>query len=127
MAVFSGSLPSVGDLNMFYPAIHIPRIKEAAFIITYSAVQPPWDRNRVCGELEINVQAISHSVVRVTFTSPVINNFALTNVQNYQFSPSLTVLSVTPNTSIAPTYVDLAVEGLTGQTYTLNILTVEAV
>jgi len=135
MAVFTGSLPnpsffpatliansspiffistgaSVTGLNSSYPAIHVSRMSSGS----------------VCSNpLSITIQVTSENNVRVTFSQAVMNNFALINPLNYIFTPYLSVCSCTPNDPSFPTYVDLEVHGMTTQSYSLNILTIEAV
>ena len=79
-----------------------------------------------CVELTITISPISHSLIRIYFSQPVINHFALVNTENYVFTPAITVLSVTPNMVLNPTYVDLSVQGMINTLYSLNILTIEA-
>ena len=106
----------------------VSRVAVSTDISVYLAVQPPFDRVSICDEpLSITVTALSNTEVKVLFSFPVINNFALTNPQNYIFTPSLTVESVVPNSVNDPNYVILTVSSMLQQTYSLNILTIEPV
>jgi hypothetical protein len=64
--------------------------------------------------------------IRVTFSRMVENNVDLNDVINYQITPPLVVISVTPEPGVyRPIYVDLEVSAMTdGVTYTINIDTV---
>jgi len=103
---------SVTGSSSSHPAIYVPRMSSGS---TCSA------------PLSITIQATSENNVRVTFSQAVMNNFALINPLNYIFTPYLSVCSCTPNDPSFPTYVDLEVHGMTTQSYSLNILTIEAV
>lgn len=152
MAIFSGSLPQpnfspsilISNLSptlapiafngnvknqeaSYYPSSHISRITTGISSSVYLAVQPAWSRVSLCDEpLSITVIPLSSTTLKVLFSVPVINNFALINPQNYIFTPSLTVESVIPNSTIDPTFVTLTVIGMVEQTYSLNIITVES-
>ena len=72
-----------------------------------------------------SIQALSNDTVRITFSESVVNSAPLLEPDNYIFTPSLTVLSVSPGAITDPTYVDLTVSGLTSQIYSVDILTIE--
>jgi len=119
---------ATGSASNTYPALLVSRVAVSTDISVYLAVQPPFDRVSICDEpLSITVTALSNTEVKVLFSFPVINNFALTNPQNYIFTPSLTVESVVPNSVNDPNYVILTVSSMLQQTYSLNILTIEPV
>jgi len=74
-----------------------------------------------------SVVSTSSTSWRVTFTVPVLDNAALRNALNYEFSPALSVVSVTPESATNPSYVDLeTTEQKDAETYTLTIHLVEA-
>ena len=113
-------MPQIEHINGYVlPAIYISKAYSPYYVCPDGGSGP-------CEELSISIQAISNSIIRVTFSEPVINNFALINTENYIFTPSLIISSVTPENSINPSYVDLEVIGMIAQTYQLNILTIEA-
>ncbi len=77
--------------------------------------------------LGISIQAISHTIVRVTFNQLVVNSSALIDPDNYVFTPHLLVSTVTPNTYVGDvSYVDLSVIGQSNQNYSLAIQNIEA-
>ena len=86
----------------------------------------------VIGPVGVTISSIdvsSSTQIRINFSVPVLDNPALVNTGNYQTAPSLTIVSVTPETGYVgpgPTYVDIVTsEQLDGQSYTLTIHNVE--
>lgn len=122
MAIFSGSLPA-DSLAGSYPATYVVNQTPATNPIAYTACLPP--RNSACTELSITITPIDHYTIRVTFAFGVITNRALLDPLNYIFTPSLIVCSVTPNDPVEASYVDLEVQGMTNQAYSLSIQTIE--
>ena len=136
MAIFSGSLPS-DSLGGLFPSSVISNSDPLLSDIIFSSVLPAITRRvfpsmhvpftGACEEITITITAIDHTTIRVTFSQGVINNRALRDSLNYVFTPSLIVCSVTPNDPSVVSYVDLEVAGMTNQSYSLTIQTVEAV
>jgi hypothetical protein len=74
------------------------------------------------------VVAQSSTAIRVTFERAAVDNAALRNAGNYAITPSLTIVSVTPEIAVSPSYVDLEVsEQTTGVNYTVTLVRIEAV
>lgn len=73
-----------------------------------------------------SVSVLSPISIRATFAAPVKDNLALHNPDNYQITPALTVYSVTPESAVNPSYVDLEIdEQQTGVSYDIEIVAIE--
>ena len=59
--------------------------------------------------IAISAVATSEFVVRVSFDRPVLDNPALRSIINYEFTPSLTVISLVPEAVSNPNFVDVTV------------------
>lgn len=75
------------------------------------------------------IDVISSTQIRVNFTNAVTDNPALSNVVNYETTPTLEIISATPESGYSgpgPTFVDLVTsEQLGGQEYDLTIHNIE--
>lgn len=74
----------------------------------------------------VTVTSLGPTTIRVTFPEPATLNSALVQPGNYVITPSLTVHSVTPESAVDPTYVDLEIdEQTTGVNYEVEVQGVE--
>lgn len=75
----------------------------------------------------LSVNAISPTVIRVTFESPAIDNLALRDPGNYVITPTRAVHEVEPQAVAMPGYVDLTIdEQVTGVAYQVELQRIEA-
>ena len=74
-----------------------------------------------------SVTVLGPTSIRVNFENPVVNNIPLRATESYELTPSLTVHSVTPESVVSPTYVDLVIdEQNTSTAYTVELVRIQA-
>jgi hypothetical protein len=101
----------------------VSRTKPALFVMGIPPVVP----GSGVTVLSINTLVSTSSITwRVTFSDPALDNVALVNISNYAFSPTLNIVSITPEAVANPTYVDIVTsEQVDSLLYTLTIHLVE--
>jgi len=120
----------MGNVNIINPDRH-PNSSRTVVVARHSNslvnIDDLSNLGGACEDITITVTPLNHLTLRVAFSVPVNNNFALISPNNYVFTPSMTVVAVTPNSLTEnPTYVDLTVSGMEDIAYSLNILVIEA-
>lgn len=104
----------------FYSVPNEPTLDTFAIAKTFYGVPPA---PSAAAPIQIlSVIPTDEVTIRVTFVSAAANNAALVSPDSWEITPSLSVLSVTPEAVGSPTYVDLTIEEmLDAQAYTLEL------